>query len=477
MSRRARRQKLRDTPSTSVARVARWHAAHALPTAALLFSSGVVALVYETLWVKQLGRVVGVEVHAVAIALGAFFAGLALGGSLLGRLADRAARPVRLYAQLEVSVAVLGVLSTLALARSAPLYVALQAAVGPFAWALPFVLVTVPAFLMGGTLPALVRSLHPDSDALAPATGVLYAANTAGAVVGTLATPFLLVPAFGIEGTSLFAAALGVAVAVAAVVLDRRSLAGSQPTHLPTDASRPDVNRDARLALALYAAAGGVALGYEVVWSELLVQFMSTRSYAFAVMLTTYLSGLALGSYLFSRFGPRERDPWRVLGVLLAGAGISTVAIVALLGPWLPDAQTLAGMWAMRATGRETVEVAARFTVAAVVVVLVPTTLLGAAFPAAAGLIASARTRRPGHRPDSRVEHRGWDRRHPAHRFRAHPVVGARALARLPGRRRRVAWCDRNLEKRTWSPCGGGRCAGGCDRGSDVARHAGHLAC
>ncbi len=103
--------------------------------------SGAVALVYETLWVRQLGRVVGVEVHAVSIALSAFFAGLALGSASLGRLADRVVRPVRLYAWLEAGVAVLGVLSTLALARSAALFVALQEAAGPLAWALPFGLV------------------------------------------------------------------------------------------------------------------------------------------------------------------------------------------------------------------------------------------------------------------------------------------------------------------------------------------------
>jgi spermidine synthase len=108
---------------------------------ALLFASGTTALVYETLWVKQLGRVVGVEVHAVSIALSAFFAGLALGGAVLGRLADRVTRPVRLYAQLEAGVAVLGALSTLALARSAAPFVELQDAVGPLAWALPVALV------------------------------------------------------------------------------------------------------------------------------------------------------------------------------------------------------------------------------------------------------------------------------------------------------------------------------------------------
>ncbi len=122
----------------------------------------------------------------------------------------------------------------------------------------------------------------------------------------------------------------------------------------------------------------------------MLVQFLSTRSYAFAVMLATYLTGLALGSFMFARFERRARNPWLALGLLLSGAGASGMAIVSLLGPWLLDAQTFAGMWAMRATGRETVEVLARFTVAAAVVLLVPTAFLGAAFPAAARLSASA---------------------------------------------------------------------------------------
>ncbi len=363
----------------------------AVPVSALLFASGTVALVYETLWVRQLGRVVGVEVHAVSIALGAYFAGLALGGATLGRTADRVRRPVRLYAWLEGGVAVLGVLSTLALARAAPPFVALQDSVGALAWALPFGLVGLPAVLMGGTLPALLRSLRPSAGAVAPATGLLYAANTAGAVVGTLATPFLLVPAFGIEGAGFVAAAIGLGVAAVALLLDRRVAAQAAHPTAQAEAATAGALRDARFALTLYATAGGVALGYEVVWSELLVQFTSTRSHAFAAMLATYLSGLALGSFLFTRLGGRGRNPWRMLGSLLGGAGASALAILALLGLWLSDAQTFAGMWAMRATGRETVEVAARFAVAAGVVLLVPTLFLGAAFPAATRVIASAR--------------------------------------------------------------------------------------
>ena len=336
---------------------------------------------------KQLGRVVGVEIHAVTVALSAFFAGLALGGALLGRIADRHAHPIRLYAALEAGVAVLGLLATLALARSAAPFVWLQDHIGAVAWLLPFSLVGLPSFLMGGTLPALLRALHPSDDGIAPATGALYAANTAGAVAGTLSTPFVLVPWLGITGTGLFAAVTGLLIATVALALGRRVPESPVPEAEAPMAAR---SQDARLALALYAVAGGVALGYEVVWSELLVQFLSTRTYAFAVMLGTYLTGLALGSFLFARRSRTERDPWWSFGLLLASAGASAILLVAGLGPWLPDAQTFAGMWVLRLTGSETLEVVARFLVASTVILLLPTTFLGAAFPAAARLAAGA---------------------------------------------------------------------------------------
>src|SRR5262249_58666629 len=123
------------------------------------------------------------------------------------------------YAALEAGVSVLGLVSTHLLARAAAPFVALSDAAGRLAWSLPAALVGVPAFLMGGTLPALLRALRPRGDAVAPATGLLYAANTAGAVLGTLATPFLLVPVFGIVGTGRVAAVVGLAVAAAAVAI------------------------------------------------------------------------------------------------------------------------------------------------------------------------------------------------------------------------------------------------------------------
>jgi hypothetical protein len=54
--------------------------------AVLTFFSGMAALIYQTLWVKQLSLVVGVEVYAVTTGVAAFFVGLALGSFWFGRL-------------------------------------------------------------------------------------------------------------------------------------------------------------------------------------------------------------------------------------------------------------------------------------------------------------------------------------------------------------------------------------------------------
>ncbi|MDD1013902.1 fused MFS/spermidine synthase [Pseudomonas rubra] len=357
----------------SPARLALW-----LP-AALLLLSGAAALVYQVLWIKQLSLVVGVEVHAVTAGISAFFAGLALGGLLFGRWADRLRRPVRLYAMLELAVALLGVGSTLALAACAPLFARMEAASGWLAWCLPFALVGFPALLMGGTLPVLVRALAPGDGQLAQASGRLYAANTAGAIVGTLLSAFVLLPQLGVTGSALAAAAMNLLAGLGAW-LARRNDQVAVRTVAPTARARTP---QARLAIALYCLAGGVALGYELVWSQSIVQFMSTRAYAFAVVLATYLCGLVVGSALYARRADRLRDPWGLFGVLIACAGLLALLQVAGLGRWLVLAQTQAELIVVQATGNELAGMCARFATATLSMVFLPTVLLGAAFPLA----------------------------------------------------------------------------------------------
>ncbi|MEG0008394.1 MAG: fused MFS/spermidine synthase [Aeromonas sp.] len=358
---------------------------HMLLPASLLFASGGAALIYQVLWVKQLSLVVGVEVYAVTTGISAFFAGLALGGLYFGRMSDRLAQPVRLYAGLELAVALLGVGATLALANVAELFARLESTLGLLAWVLPFLLVGLPAFLMGGTLPVLVRALTPASHQVARAGGSLYAANTAGAIVGTLLTAFVLLPQLGVKGSAFSAATLNLLAALGAWLWYR-----SARIPLPTISAPEPRSASARLAVLLYCVAGGIALGYEVVWSQSIVQFMSTRTFAFAVVLATYLTGLMLGSALYARRAERIQHPWGLFGLLITMAGLLALLQVAGLGRWLVMAQSQLEAWTLQLTGNELAGMCVRFLTVALSTVFLPTTLLGAAFPLALRLAASS---------------------------------------------------------------------------------------
>ncbi|MDH5574800.1 MAG: fused MFS/spermidine synthase [Nitrospirota bacterium] len=284
-------------------------------------------------------------------------------------------------------MALVGVLMTIALSHTAALFVTLEEQSGVYAWGLIFLMVGMGPFLMGGTLPAMVRSLRLSADRIGAGGGWMYAANTAGAIIGALVSSFLLVPVLGILGSALTAAGIGILAAAGGLWLDR--FAPNQ-TRVAQHSNPSRLGKSATVAILFYAVAGGLALGYEVIWSQTLVQFMSTRSYAFSVMLATYLAGLALGAALFARQADRVRDPWGMLGLLIAAAGIVALLELSLLGPWLPALQSIGEHAAYALTESRLLGMCARFAIAALYVVFLPTLLLGAAFPAAVKLIVDA---------------------------------------------------------------------------------------
>jgi spermidine synthase len=346
--------------------------------ALLLFFSGTAALIYQVLWIRQLSLVVGVEIYSITIAVSAFFAGLALGGVLLGRLADRWNRPLLLYSLLETGVAFTGVAATILLGHAATPFVAIEGRAGFVAWALPFLLVGAPAFLMGGTLPVAIRSQAYGLAQIAKLGGLAYAANTAGGIAGALLSSFAFLPWMGVRGTALAAAVMNLISAGIAVALDRQTVSRRERT---VDEARETPGIRSWTALILYAVAGGIALGYEVVWSQAMAQFLSTRVFAFSVVLATYLAGLVVGSALYARFSNRVRDSWGLFGLLISAAGVVALLEIAGLSLWQLRIQAEIGNLVSSITGSDFAHMCAQFLVGSIGIVFVPTVLLGAAFP------------------------------------------------------------------------------------------------
>lgn len=322
------------------------NAAGLLPFLALLFFlSGGSGLIYQVLWLRLLGLVFGVTVYAAATTLASFMAGLALGSLAAGRLADRARNPLAWFGAAEILVGLTAFASPLALDLLGRLYVAaypqLPQALGPLVlvrFLFASAVLLVPTTLMGASLPLVAKSALLRGGAVGERVGLLYAANTAGAIGGTLLAGFYLIGVVGIGTSFKMAATTNVLVGIAALAL-ARMVGDDRPDPCPTAATAaappapaglPD--RARRLVLLVFVLSGFASLALEVVWFRILTLHLPVTTYAFTFMLATVLSGIAAGSALVAR--PLRRwpgSPWRWLtGLAVAELALASASVLSL---------------------------------------------------------------------------------------------------------------------------------------------------
>jgi len=84
------------------------------------------------------------------------------------------------------------------------------------------------------------------------------------------------------------------------------------------------------VALNCFFFSGAAGLIYEVVWTRMLTQIFGNTTYAIATVLSAFMAGLALGSYLFGRIADRGKNDFLLYGILEVGVGIYGLVI-----PWL----------------------------------------------------------------------------------------------------------------------------------------------
>jgi len=286
------------------------------------FASGAAALLFQVLWFRALGRVLGNTVWAGTLVLTAFMLGMAVGGLLAARWARRIRNPARAFALAETAVALTGsllvwglpILEPLAGEWLAPLADHSTASTGA-RLALALAAMLIPTIAMGTTLALGVRVLaHKET---ANALGVLYAANTFGACLAPLVAEYYLIGALGLRGTALAAASLNVLAAGLALTQPPGPSAAAPPA--------PGAYRSPKRLLFAAAAAGGLALALEVIWFRLLILHAPGSDTVFALMLTLVLLGIAIGGALAPRL-VRLQVVWIATGSSLAVVAGYTLA-------------------------------------------------------------------------------------------------------------------------------------------------------
>lgn len=298
-----------------------------------LILSGAAGLLYESSWTRMLHQVFGVSDLAVATVLAVFFFGLGLGSALGGRVAHRITRPVYAYVLIEVSIALLAVLSVWVVPAVRRSYEEWGEGAG-FAsltlmrWVFASGVLLPPTVLMGATIPVLAR-LAARREHWSNSVTALYVANTVGAILGAGLAGFWSIPQLGVRASVWFAAAAS--LAAAAVVGLAFGHAAPLPIELEDIPSRREI-RPQRVLLAtlLTALSGGAALAGEVLWTRVLRLIVHGTTAAFAAMLVNYLAGIAIGALLAPRLAKRW-GPTRAFGFVQVIAVVATaVAMVAV---------------------------------------------------------------------------------------------------------------------------------------------------
>ncbi len=335
--------------------------------------SGFAGLVYEVVWARQLVLVFGNTTQAVSAILTGFFGGMAIGSVVGGRVADRVRNPLRMYAILELLVVVAVLLTPATFLGMREVYRGVFDTLEQNPTLLTLVrfvlslLALGPAtILMGATLPTLSRYLVRDHNTLGTEFGSLYTVNTFGAILGAVAAGVFLIELIGLEETLLVGVACSATAGVSAFALSlwqrpsspqepaattaaaattatpAGSPAGSTAGSTIATAARSAVGTGVasisrpKLALAVAFVSGLTSLGYQNLWTRILSSGTGSSSYVFTGILAIFLTGIAVGAFVFSRFLSKTRHPVALLGVaeitlaflVLASLGIETKYLV-----------------------------------------------------------------------------------------------------------------------------------------------------
>ena len=344
------------------------------------FLSGFAALLYQTAWMRQLSVVFGTSELAVATILAAYMAGLALGAAIAARVMHRIRRPILVYGVLEATIAISAIAVPFLLQLAGFIYAAIfgglphppdASGIGQsmFYLVVTFVVLAIPTTCMGATLPMVTRyAVHKDED-VGPRIGLLYSINTAGAIAGTLAAAFLLLPALGLWETILVGAAINLIVFVVAALIAKSVATESARSGDPGSVFgwRPE-----SWILPIILLSGFASFAYEVLWTRLLSHVLGGSVVAFATMLASFLSGIAIGSAVASRIATTRATAQLGFIVSEIGIAVTCVVIYLTLDQFIPPTAGLLG------------------NVSIAIALLLPATLfIGATFPFAVRILCA----------------------------------------------------------------------------------------
>ena len=284
---------------------------HAKVMYSLIFLSGAAALIYELIWFRMLNIIFGVSGFAVATVVSVFLLGIGIGSIIFGKLAEKTKNTLKMYAYIELGIAVFSILSFIIIQYTSifdliffysynNLNLYLLSAVR---FLITVIILIIPSIGIGGTIPLVAKYLLKSNQKLGSQFSSIYLINTLGAFVGTMMTGFVLVQYLGVTKTFFVAALTNVIIFLIIIIFAKRKVNDQILIYNVNNSKRDDEGANKmRIMLPILFLTGFITLGYELLWVRVLTNFGSATTFSFTLILGGFLIGFTSGGLFIAQF-------------------------------------------------------------------------------------------------------------------------------------------------------------------------------
>jgi spermidine synthase len=278
----------------------------------VFFFSGYAALTYQVIWQRWLVFHIGISTISLSLIISAFMAGLGMGYLAGGWISDKSTenRTILFFMLAELGICGFALFSKYLMYDTLYASGILQNATSSQTYLILFIVLLIPTFFMGLSLPLLSKSFKLDTiKNQASFISLLYFTNNLGAAVGALLTGIVFIRLIGFQHTVFAAAILNFScAAIAGTIYFSTRKKSVQTSILLKQVPRFTWNNRFLFWSFQYGLSGFFAISFEIIWFRLLDVIIKSVAITFSIILAIYLGTMALGTVIGVHFVRRRKD-------------------------------------------------------------------------------------------------------------------------------------------------------------------------
>lgn len=307
----------------------------------LIFTvSGFSGLIYESIWTHYLKLFLGHAAYAQTLVLAIFMGGMAAGSFISSKYIHKWGKPLKGYAAAELVIGCMALVfhplftkfMELSYARIIPA-LGTPLTVNMYKWLLSSLAILPQSLLLGMTFPLISTGiLRIFREQKGGTIAMLYFTNSIGGAVGVLVSGFFYIPTVGLPWTIAIAGIINIAIAAAVFIISRDLDIDLAVKHKGLEAPMKPIDPMYRLFLFSSFITGAASFVYEIGWIRMLSLVLGSSTHAFELMLSAFITGLALGGLWIHYRIDRISNPVRFLmsvQLIMGGLALASLPLYA----------------------------------------------------------------------------------------------------------------------------------------------------